>query len=116
MRLFRAPTQYPSGGGGTREAEGTDCRVNPGRAQQHAQAYRGTLCRASKHQVRRGRRAARSSTSRGNPCARESKARTGRFLVEKLISDHDLFSSYDGQLGAANGQHTWGVYQGCTGL
>ena len=28
-----------------------------------------------------------------NPCARESKAQTGRFLREKLISDHGLFSS-----------------------
>ena len=26
-----------------------------------------------------------------NPCARESKARTGRFLREKLISDHGMF-------------------------
>ena len=26
-----------------------------------------------------------------NPCARESKARTGRFLREKLMSDHGLF-------------------------
>ena len=38
------------------------------------------------------------------PCARESKARTGRFLREKLISDHGLISSYEGQQGAANGQ------------
>ena len=30
-----------------------------------------------------------------NPYARESKARTGRFLREKLISDYGLFSSYD---------------------
>ena len=28
-----------------------------------------------------------------NPCARESKARTGRFLKEKLISNHDVFSA-----------------------
>ena len=32
-----------------------------------------------------------------NPCARESKARTARFLMEKLISGHGLFSSYEGQ-------------------
>ena len=32
-----------------------------------------------------------------NRCARESKARTGRFLREKLISDHGLFSSYEGR-------------------
>ena len=31
-----------------------------------------------------------------NSCARESKARTGRFLREKLISDHGLFSSCEG--------------------
>ena len=31
-----------------------------------------------------------------NPCARESKARTGRFLREKLMSDHGHFSSYEG--------------------
>ena len=33
-----------------------------------------------------------------NPCARESKARTGRFLREKLISDHGHFSSYEGHM------------------
>ena len=45
-----------------------------------------------------GRKAARSSTSQGglNACARESKARTGRFLREKLIFDFGLFSSYEG--------------------
>ena len=48
-----------------------------------------------------------------NPCARESKARTGRFLRKKLISDHGLFSSYEGQQGTANGQDSWGVFQGC---
>ena len=31
-----------------------------------------------------------------NPCARESKARTRRFLREKLMSDHCHFSSYEG--------------------
>ena len=38
-----------------------------------------------------------------NPCARELKARTGRFLREKLISDHGMSSSYEGRQGAANG-------------
>ena len=37
-----------------------------------------------------------------NFCARESKARTGRFLREKLISDHGLFSSYEDQQEAEN--------------
>ena len=30
-----------------------------------------------------------------NPCAREPKARTGRFLREKLMSDRGHFSSYE---------------------
>ena len=42
--------------------------------------------------------------------------RTGRFLREKLISDHGLLSSYESQQGAANRQDSWGVFQGCTGL
>ena len=42
-----------------------------------------------------------------NPCARKSKARTGRILRVKLISDHGLFSSYEGQQGATNGQDSW---------
>ena len=32
-----------------------------------------------------------------NLCARESKARSGRFLREELVSDHGLFSSYEGR-------------------
>ena len=47
-----------------------------------------------------------------NPCARESKARTGRFLREKLISDHGLFSSYEGQQGAATWQYFLGRFSG----
>ena len=39
-------------------------------------------------------------------CARESKVvRTGKFLREKLMSDHgSTFSYYQGQQGAANRQ------------
>ena len=40
-----------------------------------------------------------------NSCARESKARTGRFLKEKLISDHGLFSSCEGRQKAENGKY-----------
>ena len=48
-----------------------------------------------------------------NPCARESKARTGRFLKEKLVSDHGQFSSYESHrerrtgkiLGTFSGMH-----------
>ena len=75
-RLFRAPIWCPSGGGGTRKA-GEPFRGKPSREQQHAQAYRATRYRASKHQIRRGRRAARSSTSHGNGeplCARAKGA------------------------------------------
>ena len=39
-----------------------------------------------------------------NSCARESKARTGGFLKVKVISDHGLFSFYEGEQGAANGR------------
>ena len=39
-----------------------------------------------------------------NPCARESKARTGRFLREKLMSDHGHLSSYEGRKETANGK------------
>ena len=42
-----------------------------------------------------------------NPCARETKARIGRFLREKLIPDHGIFASYEGRQGAANGQDSW---------
>ena len=42
-----------------------------------------------------------------NPCARELKARTGRSLREKLISDHGTSSFYEGRQGAANGQDSW---------
>ena len=84
-RHFQAPTWCPFGGGGTREAVSTVAE---------SLAYR-----MSKYQIHRGPRAARSLTSQGvlNPCARESKARTGTFLTEKLITDHGLFSSDEGQ-------------------
>ena len=51
-----------------------------------------------------------------NSCARESKARTGRFLREKLISDHGLFYSYEGQQGAANGQDSWDFFRDAQGF
>ena len=51
-----------------------------------------------------------------NSCGRESKARTGRFLREKLISDHGLFSSYKGGQGAANGLDSWGFFRDAQGF
>ena len=47
-----------------------------------------------------------------NPCSRESKARTGRFLRGKLVSDRGLFSSYEGQQGATKRQDFCGVFSG----
>ena len=70
------------------------------------------------HQIRRGRGAARLSPSQRSAellCAR-IKGADRRFLREKLVSDHGLFSSYVGQQGAANGQDSGGVFQGCAGL
>ena len=37
--------------------------------------------------------------------------RTGRFLREKLISDHGLFPSYEDQQRAAKGQDPWGFFR-----
>ena len=53
-----------------------------------------------------------------NPCAREFKVRTGRFLRGKLISGHSLFPSYESQQGAANGQDSINrsIFEGHTGL
>ena len=40
------------------------------------------------------------------------KMRTERFLREKLISEYGLFSAYETQQGAANGQDSCGVFSG----
>ena len=106
VRLFRAPIWCSSGGSGTREAGGTVAESLVGRS---SMRYRVT-----KHQIRRGRRTARSSTSQEalKACARKSKARTGKFLRGKLISGHGLLSSYEGQQRAANGQDSCGVFVG----
>ena len=53
-RLFRAPIWCPSGGGGTRKAGGT------------VAGSPIALYRVGRHQIRQGRRAARSSTSQGS--------------------------------------------------
>ena len=50
------------------------------------------------------------------PVRENQRREPGGFLREKLISDHGLFSSYEGQQGAANRQDSRGVFQGCTGL
>ena len=51
-----------------------------------------------------------------NPCAPESKAQTGMFLREKLMSEHGFFSFYEGQQRAANGQDSWGFFRDAQGL
>ncbi|CAM9850098.1 unnamed protein product [Ascophyllum nodosum] len=67
------------------------------------------LYRVGTHQIRRGRRAAQSSTSQGiteSLCAR-IKGGANREVSEGK-TDRCLFSSYEGQQGAANGQDSWG--------
>ena len=32
------------------------------------------------------------------------------------MSDHGLFSSYEGQQGVANGQHSWGFFRNAQGF
>ena len=49
-------------------------------------------------------------------CARIKVANREVSKGKKLISDHGLFASCEGQQGAANGQDSWGFFQRCTGL
>ena len=93
-RLFRAPIWCPSGGGATREKGSTVV------AERMVALYRVTT-----HQFSEGGRQLdrRRGTAVLNSCARESKARTGRFLREKRIPDQGLFSSYEDQQEVANG-------------
>ena len=95
-----------------------NCRGKPERAPQHVQACRGLPYRMRKPQIWQGQSQFDCGRATGvlDPCARESKARTGRFRTGKLISDHGLFPSYEGQQGITNGQDSWGVFQGYTGF
>ena len=111
VRLFLAPIWCASGDGGMR-GKG-HCRGKPSRKQQHAQAYFSPRYRVSKSQ-RLGEDGAQIDRRRTkgvrDPCARETKARTETFFSRKLISDHGLFSAYEGQQGVMNGQHLWGLF------
>ena len=49
-------------------------------------------------------------------CARDSNAQTKSLLSGKLVSDAGLFSSYNSQQGAANGEISWFFFQGSAGL
>ena len=70
-------------------------------------------------QIRRGWRAVWSSTSQWSVeplCARIKEGANREVSEGKVISDHEMFSSYEGQQGAANRQDLWGVLQRCAGL
>ena len=104
-RLFRVTIWCPSRGGDTREAGSI--------VAERLRSIGLVRTRFGEDGGKFDRRRARGVL---NPCAQELKARTGRFLRENLISDHGLFSSYEGQHGSANGQDSLGLFQGCTGL
>ena len=81
-------------GGGTREAGSTVAESLV------------VLYRVGTHQIRRRRRAARSSTSQGRAeplCARITGLNR-EVLREKLMSDHGHFSSYEGHKGRRTGK------------
>ena len=95
-RLFRTPIWCTSGGGGTREAGSTVVAESL-----------VALYRVGTDQIWREWRAGRSSTSQGSAeplCARING--TNREVSKRKydLSDHGLFSSYEGRQGAAKGQ------------
>ena len=94
VRLFRAPFWWPSGG--WRHARGREhCRGEPGSSLSGGYAPDSAKAEGSSIVDEPGGL---------NPCARESKARTGRFLREKLISDRGHFSSYEGHMERRTGK------------
>ena len=77
------------------------------------------LYRVGTHRIRRRRREARLLTSQESAeplCARIKSANREVFLREKLIADHGLFSSYEGQQGEANGQDSWVFFRDAQGF
>ena len=106
-RLFRAPIWCPSGGVAERERQGALSR----RAWQRSIGW--IRARFGEGGGQLDRRRARGVL---NPCARESKARTGRFLREKLMSDYGHFSYYEGQQGATIGQDSWCFFRDAQGF
>ena len=117
MRLFRASIWCSSEGGGTREAGRTVAGSLVRRSSTCNRTAARFIGRVSTRFGEGGgeldRRRARGVL---NPCARESKERTGRLLREKLISDQGQFFSYEDQQRAANRKYSWGFFQACTGL
>ena len=106
-RLFRAPIWCSSGGVAARERQGALSRRAWSRSIGWVRTRFGEGGGQLDHRRARGVL---------NPCAQESKARTGRFLREKLTSDHGIFSSYEGQQGAANRQDSWGFFRDAQGF
>ena len=95
VRLFRAPIWWPSGG--WRHARGREhCRGEPGGSLSGGYAPDSAKAEGSSIVDEPG--------EGWTPCARESKARTGRFLREKLISDRGHFSSYEGHMERRTGK------------
>ena len=105
--LFRAPIWCPSGSGATRETGSTV-------VDERMVALYGVIT----HQFSEGGRQLdrRRGTGVLNSCARESKARTGRFLREKWTPDQGFFSSYKDQQEVANGQDSWGFSRNVHGF
>ena len=104
--LFRAPIWGPSGGVAARERQGALSR----RAWECSIGWIRTSFGEGGGQLDR-RRARRGL----NLCARESKARTGRFLREKVMSDHGLFISTRATRSGERARFV-GLFQRCTGL
>ena len=102
-RLFRAPFWGPSGG--LRHARAREhCRGEPGSV-----LSSGYVPDSVKAEGRRARGVL-------NPCARDSKARTGRFLREKLMSDHTAFFLPTRATRGGERTRFVRVFQGCTGI
>ena len=93
-------------GGGTREAGSTVAESLV------------VLYRVGTHQIRRRRRAARSSTSQGRAeplCARITGLKRDVSEEEAMMSDHGNFSSYEGHKRRRTGKIR-GAFSRCAGL
>ena len=108
-RFFRAPIWYPSGGGGTREAGRTV-------TESLVALYRVGAHRFGEDGEHLDCRRARGGVLNACRGRKLKAARTGRLLREKLVSGHGLFSSYEDQQGAANGQDSWDFFRDAQGF
>ena len=107
-RLLRTPIWCPSGGVAARERQG----ALSWRAWYLYCSIGRVHTRLGEGGVQLDRRRARGGL---NPCARESKARTGRFLKEKLMSHYGLFLHTRVTRNDEKARFV-GLFQGCTGL